>query len=64
MKKHKIKPENLMTAENYAKMIGVTKQTVYLWVRKGKLDMVTFLGKSFVDITTRKENKPKRKDNI
>lgn len=49
-----IKPSNLMTVQEYAKFIGVERQTVYNWIREGTVKKVTFLGKTFVDKTTKK----------
>jgi len=47
-------PANLLTVGKYAKDNGITRQTVYNWVKEDKIKMVTFLGKSFVDKSTKK----------
>jgi excisionase family DNA binding protein len=54
MEKQVINPANLMTVQDYAKFIGVERQTVYNWIKEGKLKQVEFLGKSFVDKSTKK----------
>lgn len=54
MEKQAINPANLMTAADYAKFIGVERQTVYNWIKEGKIKQVEFLGKSFVDKSTKK----------
>lgn len=54
MKKRKVDPKNLMTIESYAKMMGKTIQTVYNWLKEGKVKKVEFLGKEFIDKSTYK----------
>ena len=54
MEKQIANPVNLMTVENYAKDNSVTRQTVYNWIKEGKIKQVNFLGKSFVDKSTKK----------
>jgi len=54
MEKEKINPINLVTVENYAKQECVSRQSVYNWIKEGKIRQVTFLGKSFVDKSTKK----------
>lgn len=49
-----INPANLMTVQDYAKYIGVERQTVYNWIKEGTIKKVEFLGKSFVDKSTKK----------
>jgi excisionase family DNA binding protein len=53
-KKATINPVNLVTVENYAKYIGVTRQCIYNWIKEGRIKQVTFLGKSFVDKSTKR----------
>lgn len=45
-------PVNLATAADFAKTKGVERQTVYNWIKDGRIKKVTFLGKSFVDKST------------
>jgi len=52
--KQPINPANLMTVQDYAKYIGVERQTVYNWIKEGSIKKVEFLGKAFVDKSTRK----------
>jgi excisionase family DNA binding protein len=54
MGKQVINPANLMTVADYAKFIRVERQTVYNWIKEGKIKQVEFLGKSFVDKSTKK----------
>lgn len=54
MEKQAINPANLMTVQEYAAFIGVKRQTVYNWIKEGNIKQVQFLGKSFVDKTTKK----------
>jgi len=48
----KINPANLATADKFAKDQNVTRQTVYNWIKDGRIKQITFLGKSFVDKST------------
>ena len=48
-----IKPTNLFTVIDYARHCGITRQTVYNWINEGKIKKVKFLGKSFVDKSTK-----------
>lgn len=48
----KVNPKNLCTIQDYAKMQGKTIQTIYNWLKEGKVKKVTFLGKEFIDRTT------------
>lgn len=52
MTKQTVNPANLATVADYAKMMGVERQTVYNWIKEGKIKQVTFLNKSFVDKST------------
>lgn len=47
--KIKIDPRNLYTITDYHKMMGVTIQTIYRWIKEGKVKKVEFLGKEFID---------------
>jgi|GEM_PF-1981181 len=49
---NKINPANLATVAIFAKQKGVERQTVYNWIKDGRIKQVTFLGKSFVDKST------------
>lgn len=53
MKKQAVNPANLMSIPDYADHIKVTRQTVYNWLKEGKIKKVTFLGKHFIDKSTR-----------
>lgn len=44
--------QNLMTIGDYAKDKGVTIQTIYNWVKEGRVKTVNLYGKSLIDITT------------
>ncbi len=48
----KINPLNLATVADFAKQKCVERQTVYNWIKDGRIKQVTFLGKSFVDKST------------
>lgn len=52
--KNKINPKNLLSIPDYAKLMGVTIQTIYNWIRDGKVSKVKFLGKEFIDKSTYK----------
>lgn len=45
-------PVNLATVEKFAKDNAVTRQTVYNWIKDGRIKQVKFLGKSFIDKST------------
>lgn len=47
-----INPANLATVADFAKQKCVERQTVYNWIKDGRIKKVFFLGKSFVDKTT------------
>lgn len=44
-----------MTVNDYAVLMDVTRQTVFNWVKDGRLKKVKFLGKEFIDKSTFKE---------
>lgn len=44
-----------MTVNNYAESMSITRQTVFNWVKEGKLKKVKFLGKEFIDKSTFKK---------
>lgn len=48
----RINPANLMTVNDYAAHKGVKRQTVFNWVKDGKVKKVKFLGKEFIDKST------------
>lgn len=50
-----IKAENLMTAAKYATTQGVDRRTIYNWIKNGLVEKVEYLGKSWIDISTKKE---------
>ena len=52
MSNKKVDPKNLMTVEDYARHIGKTRQTVYNHLKEGKVKMVDFLGRQFIDKST------------
>jgi predicted site-specific integrase-resolvase len=45
----KIDRTKLQTIANYAKAQGVTRQTVYLWAKDGKVKIVVIDGCMFVE---------------
>lgn len=50
-----IKPvviQNLITKPNYAIERGVSLQTVYNWIKDGKVKTVEFMGHEYVDRST------------
>jgi excisionase family DNA binding protein len=55
METTKIITSNLMTVNDYAVLMDVTRQTVFNWVKDGRLKKVKFLGKEFIDKSTFKE---------
>lgn len=55
MTTEKIITSNLMTVNAYAIHKEVTRQTVFNWVKDGRLKKVKFLGKEFIDKSTFKE---------
>lgn len=46
---------NLLTVNDYAVLMGVKRQTIFNWVKSGKLKKVKFLGKEFIDKSTLKK---------
>lgn len=46
---------NLITVNDYAVLMGVKRQTIFNWVKSGKLKKVKFLGKEFIDKSTLKK---------
>lgn len=44
-----------MTVNDFAGYKGVRRQTVFNWVKNGKVEKVKFLGKEFIDKSTLKE---------
>lgn len=50
--KKAINPQHLLSIPDYAKIMGVTVQTVYNWIRDGRVSRVKFLGKYFIDKST------------
>ena len=51
-KQKEINPENLITIKDYAKSMGVVRQTVYDWINSGRIKTVSFLGVEFIDKST------------
>lgn len=49
---NKVKIQNMVTKPNYAKERGVTLQTVYNWIKEGKVKVVHFMGHDFIDRST------------
>jgi len=47
-----INPSTLATVAQFAKDKCVKRQTIYNWIKDGRIKKVTFLGKSFVDKST------------
>ncbi len=52
MTTEKIITSNLLTVNDYAILMGITRQTVFNWVKDGKVKKVKFLGKEFIDKST------------
>lgn len=52
MDNKKINPQDLMTVNDFARRHGVTRQTVFNWVKDGKVKKAAFLGKEFIDKST------------
>lgn len=44
--------QNLVTKNNYAIERGVTLQTVYNWIKDGKVRTIEFMGHEYIDRTT------------
>lgn len=56
MKKEiRINPQNLSTINDYHKLMGVSLQTVYRWLKDGKVKKIEFLGREFIDRSTYKK---------
>ena len=55
MTENKVVIQNIIGVEDYAKSKGVTIQTVYNWLKAGKVKKVQFMGKYFIDKSTYKE---------
>lgn len=49
MEKQQINPSNLLAIKDYARFMGVERQTVYNWIKSGKVKRVEFIGKPFID---------------
>lgn len=47
-----VKINNLCTIEKFAKEQNVSVQTVYNWLKKGKVKRVEFLGHEYIDRST------------
>lgn len=52
--KTKVDPRNLATVSDYARQQGKTIQTIYNWLKEGKVKKIEFLGKEFIDKTSLK----------
>lgn len=52
IQKRKVEPKNLSTVEDYARIMGISIQTVYRWLKDGKVKKVEFLGREFIDRST------------
>lgn len=46
---------NLVTITEYAKLRGITRQTVYNWIDEKNLKTVNLLGKQYVDKSSAKK---------
>lgn len=44
--------QNLVTKPNYAIERGVSLQTVYNWIKEGRIKVIEFMGHEYVDRTT------------
>lgn len=54
-KQEPINPKNLMTVNDYAVLIGKTRQTVFNMVKDGRVKKVPYLGKEWIDKSTERE---------
>lgn len=45
----KVDPRNLISINEYASQSGKTVQTIYNWLKEGKIKKIKFLGKDFID---------------
>lgn len=54
-KQQAINPKNLMSVNDFATMIGKTRQTVFNMVKEGRVEKVSYLGKEWIDKSTQKE---------
>ena len=43
---------NLITISDYAKLRGVTRQTIYNWITEKNIKTVDLLGKQYIDKST------------
>jgi excisionase family DNA binding protein len=43
---------NLITISDYAKLRGVTRQTIYNWIAEKNIKTVDLLGKQYIDKST------------
>jgi len=44
-----------MSVNDYARIAGKTRQTIFNWVKDGRVKKVTYLGKEWIDKSTLKE---------
>lgn len=56
MNEIKINPANLTTVNEFATHHGVKRQTIFNWVKSGRVSKVKFLGKEFIDKSTFKKS--------
>lgn len=54
VQQEKINPINLMTVNDYARMMGKTPKTIYNWIEDKKIAQVDYLGKKWIDKSTYK----------
>lgn len=47
-----IKIQNLVTKPKYAEERRVTIQTIYNWIKEGKVKVVEFMGHEYIDRST------------
>jgi hypothetical protein len=47
-----IKIQNLVTKPNYAVERGVSLQTIYNWIKEGRIKTVEFMGHEYIDRST------------
>jgi excisionase family DNA binding protein len=50
--KEKPNPINLITVNDYSKVLGVNRRTVYNMINDGRIKQVDFLGKKWIDKST------------
>lgn len=50
--KRAVSIQNLVTKPNYATERGVSLQTIYNWIKDGKVKVIEFMGHEYIDRST------------